>query len=459
MDAIELTKGLAIAGGRSALEEEAQGAGRRSARRQAQCSTPASAAAGRGGHAPLRSQQQPHEVSAKAARLPYSPRPAQHDTGLRKSKRASAGAHWQQVLEQVQDPLRAAHRQHSASGKAGNPQRANTQPRAQQLGQRLLGRPGDDRQLLGRAQGPKASAQLVTAARDHCASQKMKRQASSRAQDATAVDEQASTPERLKPRTSFGAQQPRAASERVMSWARPRRKAAEGVQRVLQNVRRPWSTLQADARTRPLTTVDTRMWSRKRSRWARPTEGAVPAQPCAAAVGGTRRFQAHAASTAASHSEWAVTPEQHPCLRLAVLQPGSFSHAHVRQQRQISPAARADGAAGSPSAGILAATALSSQQHRVVQQFLHVTASHQIADVSTFQRHLHRTLVAQESSGKQIRQRSQQLARRQTPMERASKLPASGYKRKQPGQSPDGRTGEGTLQPSNAAEDEQNKAS
>ena len=456
------------------MEQQAQGAGRRTARRQAQLSTPARAAAGRGGRALQRTQQLPCQVSAKAAQQtphaagPSSPGPPQQENGtcLRKSKRASAGAHWQQVLEQVQGPLRAAQRQHSASGKAGGTQRAIIQPHAPQLGRRLMGRQGGCGRLPGRAQGPKASAQLIVAARDHFASQK--RQASSEAQDATAVTEQASNPEGLKPRTSLKAQQVRGASERASSWTRPRREAARGVQRVLDDVRRPWRAVQAEARKRPLTTGDTQMWPQGRSRWGRPAGGAVPAQPCAAApgaasLGGEGRFQAHATSTAASRSGLVVTAEQYPSgLRLAAQQPGSFSHAHTRQQRQISPAATADCAADFPSTGSLAAAAVPSQQRRGVQQFLHVTASHQIADMSTSGRPLHRSPVAQEvSPGKPIRQRAQQLARRQAPVERASKLPASGYKRKQPGQYPDRQTGDGTqaLQPSIAAEDNQNKAS
>ena len=443
VDAIGLTNGLAIAGGKSALAKQAQGAGRRSARRQAHCSFPARAAAGRGGHAPLRSQQLPRKVLAKAARLPCSPKSAQQKcgTGLRKSKRASAGAQWQQICEQVQDPVRAAHRQHSANGEAGGLQHANPQTGAKQLGQRLLGRQRDDRQLLGRARGPRASVRLSAA-------------------------EQLSDAVMPKVRVSLDAQQLSAAPGRAVSWARPRRKAAEGVQRMLDHVRRPWKTLQAEAQERPLITGDARRWPRKRSRWGRPAEGNVPAQPGAAAagassLGGRRRFQAHANNRAASHSRWAATAEQCPSdLWLAAQEAGSFSNAHTRQQQQTSPAATADYTAGLPSAGSLATAALSLQQHRGVQHFLHLTASHQIADASTLKGPLHSSPVAQGTSpGKQIRQRAQQLASSQTPMGTASKLPGGGYKRKQLGPSQDRRSEGGIqgLQLSSNAELDQNE--
>ena len=163
--------------------------------------------------------------------------------------------------------------------------------------------------------------------------------------------------------------------------------------------------------------------------------------------------------------EGAVSAEQYPSgLRLAVQQAGSVSHAQARQQRHISPAATADQAAdplsrGSPATA--ATAALAQPQQRGVQQFLHLTASKQAADVSMLNRPLRRSPVAQGlSPGEQIRQRAEQLVRRQTPIGRASKLPASGSKRKQQGQSPDGQAGDGTqaLQPSILAEDDQSKA-
>ena len=195
-------KGWPAAGGMSKTRQQAKGAGRRNARRQAHLSTPAGAAAGRGGRAPQRTQLPPRRVSGKAAPQtpcaagPSSPGPAQQENGarLRKSRRASAGAQWQQLLEQIRDPMRAAQRQHSASDEARGAQRANTQPHAPQRGRRLLGRQRDDGQLLGRAQGPKAPAKLTTAARNHTASQNMKDQAFSEAWDATAEPEQAIQP-------------------------------------------------------------------------------------------------------------------------------------------------------------------------------------------------------------------------------------------------------------------------
>ena len=459
------------------MKQQAQGAGRRDARTQAHLSTPARAAAGRRGHAPQNTQQRPRKASAKAARK--APRsaglssPAQQVDGvcLRKTKRASAGARWQQVLEQTRDPLQAALRQHSAGGEARSPQRATTQPCAPQQGRRLLGRQGDGGQLPGRAQGSKASAHLVAAARAHIASQKMMRQAASEAQDATAVTEQASTPKRPELRTSLNAQQLRAAPERALSWARPRREAARGVQRMLDAVRRPWSTLQAEARKRPLTTGETRTWPQKRGRWGRPAGGAAPAQICATPAHASplrdgKGFQAHAASTAASQSGEAITAKKDLSgLCVAAQQAGSFSYAHARQQRQIKPAATASQGAGPLSGGGLAteATAAVAQpQQRGVQQFLHLTASEQAADGSTFDRPMRRSPVAQTPSPrKHIWQRAQQIAGRQVPTERASKLPASSYKRKLPAQSLYRRIGDGTQrpQPANIAEDDQTKAS
>ena len=418
------------------------------ARMHAHPSTPARAAAGRGGHARQRTQQLPRKVSARAAPQtphaagPSSPGPPQQENGtcLRKSKRASAGARRQQVLEQVQDPLRAARRQHSASCEAGCSQRADPQPRAKQLGQRLLGRQRDAPQLLGRARGPRASVRLSAA-------------------------EQAFVAAMPKPRFSLGAQQLSAAPGRAVSWARPRRKAAQGVQHLLDSMLRPASIPRDEAKKRPHATGDQLMRPRKQGRWGHPAEGAVPAQPCAAAAGASsprneRRLQAHAASIGASHSGWAV--HYSSGLRSPAQQPGSFNHAHTKQQWQVNPAATAVRAAGPPSAGSLATAALSSQQHRGVQQFLHVTAGHQVADVSTPKRTLHRNSMAQEHSpGKQSREKAQQVARRQTLMDRASKLPASGYKRKQLEQSLYGQIGNATqaLQPSLAAKDDQNKAS